>query len=255
MCRNEVETLSVKSTLTKLVHTPEPPTGGKALDGGSRVAADANMLSGEKASLATGKTPYWMDDLLAAKFFEPCASHRSKVKNESNYFCTGCTESPLCRHCLSHGHCTGICFQIRRYMYQNVVHVVDLAKYYDLDGIQAYCINQKRAVLLSPKPLTRHGAAVPAFDHSCAACEVPLRPDCTFCSLQCKVMHDRGESPSTPYPVRRRLLSVSSDDSCGEGSTPRAISSKRRRQSNISVSTRVRRRARKNPSPVRSYDF
>lgn len=38
----------------------------------------------------------------------------------------------------------------------------------------------------------------PAFDHSCLGCHKPLRHDCTYCSLRCKVDVEFGLAPITP---------------------------------------------------------
>jgi hypothetical protein len=38
----------------------------------------------------------------------------------------------------------------------------------------------------------------PAFDHTCTACHKPLRHDCTYCSLRCKVDVEFGLAPITP---------------------------------------------------------
>lgn len=38
----------------------------------------------------------------------------------------------------------------------------------------------------------------PAFDHSCLGCHKPLRHDCTYCSLRCKVDVEYGFAPITP---------------------------------------------------------
>jgi hypothetical protein len=97
-------------------------------------------------------------------------------------------------------------------MYQSVVHVDDLAHRTSLAGVQAYCINARRACLVLPKPPAAGGAAsghgargggagAPPFANACRGCAVPLRPDCAFCSLKCKADAEArggGAGPATP---------------------------------------------------------
>lgn len=129
------------------------------------------------------------------------------------------------------------------------MHVDDIQPLFDVSGVQAYCINSRRAVLIHPKvgaaaglaerwagcrPVGCSAGAVwrglarrlpacctlnpapprsgppplpqnvekeqkcPAFDHSCLGCHKPLRHDCTFCSLRCKVDVEFGLAPITP---------------------------------------------------------
>jgi hypothetical protein len=157
----------------------------------------------------------WLWSLLNTHLFHPCPQHSNLRKNECNFFCFGVnigvgvqngngSGMALCRHCLAtqtEGSSGTIrMFQIRRYMYQNVVHAEDLASTrYDLSGIQAYCINSKRAILLHPKPAPPTAQATPAFENKCRGCLIPLRPDCMYCSLRCKVDVDFGHEPATPF--------------------------------------------------------
>ena len=188
-------------------------------------------------------------------FFQPCHIHCFEKKNECNIFCPECSAAglhPMCRHCLMSHSCTGPMLQIRRYMYQNVVHVENMSKYCDLSGIQAYCINGKRAVLLHPKAGPASPKGMPVFDHSCAGCDVPLRPDCNFCSLYCKLGNLEGnKQPSTPRPIpkRQRSLTYSSDESCVIH-----VSAKKTCCSVLKSNT-LRKRARKSTCPIRSLDM
>ena len=134
----------------------------------------------------------WMRQALAgmcrAAFFHPCPRHPQQKKNESNFYVWSSYGSFVCcRHCMEepsnfHGD---LVFQIRRYMHREVVLVEDLSKVRDCRGIQSYYINQKKAVLLSPKE--QQADSTPAFDTTCVTCDVPLRPDCMFCSLICEL--------------------------------------------------------------------
>jgi hypothetical protein len=216
----------------------------------------------------------WISKMISLEFFQPCDVHHGCRKNECNFFCLerdaqhqGNGFQALCKYCLDDPGFNGICFQIRRYMYQNVVHVEDLGKYYDVGGIQAYCINGKRAVLLSPKSPPTNTSAVPAFDHVCRSCRVPLRPDCSFCSLHCKLWNETGKEPRTPFPAvkRKRALTFSVDESDAtvlrrNNFEPKDRSKSRsgRRdfsQAHLSNNVRIRRNRRKSRKPVRSPEF
>lgn len=83
-------------------------------------------------------------------------------------------------------------------MYQCVVHADELGPYFDLTGVQAYCINSRRAVLIHPKPPPPTASSQPAFITKCQGCEVPLRPDCSYCSVRCKVDVVYDLQPATP---------------------------------------------------------
>jgi hypothetical protein len=160
----------------------------------------------------------WIMELCSTRFFEPCVKHASLKKNECNHFCSSCvsTHGPMCRHCLAEHRCTGvtkkhdhqnnIMFQIRMYMYKYVVHLEDLNKHFDASGVQAYYINQKKAVLLAPKEASGGSAGTPVFDNQCATCCVSLRPDCRFCSLICKATNadDVIIIPSTPMSSKKK---------------------------------------------------
>lgn len=175
-------------------------------------AAPAHRLSPDAAVIKpTNRAPDWLNGLTSAVLFEPCPYHPNAHKNEGNIFCFCCTPSTgraLCRHCVPGHACgpTASSFQIRRYMYQSVVHQEDLNAFYDLHGVQTYCINSRRAVLVQPKTAPATAASAPAFHHECRGCGVPLRPDCDFCSLKCKMDSDFGVEPATPGPAGPRGL-------------------------------------------------
>lgn len=150
----------------------------------------------------------WTSVLCTTEFFQPCSMHASLKKNECNYFCSTCPErAALCRHCVQEHQCSsseGIFFQIRRYMYRYVVHLDDLNQYFDSAGIQSYCINQRKAVLLNPKDSSSNISAAPVFDNQCDTCKVPLRPDCQYCCLDCKATAYSGLiAPQTPMSLTK----------------------------------------------------
>lgn len=63
-------------------------------------------------------------------------------------------------HTSNSSHWPAAPFQCRRY--QTCVHVDDIQPLYDVSGVQAYCINSKRAVLIHPKVRLLVGTAVAA---------------------------------------------------------------------------------------------
>lgn len=117
--------------------------------------------------------------------FDKCPEH----SENQNFWCGAC--GPMCGQCLPKCPVTHDVIQIRRYMYQNVVHVADIKHYFDVEGVQAYMTNGRHAVLLSPKESTG------GFDSECVTCGCSLRPDCVWCSLRCKVAH---------YTAKRKQL-------------------------------------------------
>eukprot|EP00890_Picochlorum_soloecismus_P001352 jgi/Picsp_1/2217/NSC_05681-R1_zinc-binding protein len=142
---------------------------------------------------------FWFWGLISSDFFHPCGKHKDCKRNECKFYSLlRCQKGEfefaiLCKHCMDEGAPIEMCFQIRRYMYQNVIHWEDLNTIYDPRGIQAYTINAKQAVLISPKILPAQAHVLPAFDHSCQSCRVPLRHDCTFCSLHCKIWSEMND--------------------------------------------------------------
>lgn len=218
----------------------------------------------------------WIMDLCSARFFEPCVKHSSLKKNECNHFCSCCisTHGPMCRHCLAEHRCTSvtnwkqqhgdnIMFQIRMYMYKYVVHLDDLNKHFDASGVQAYCINQKKAVLLAPKEASVGSAGIPVFDNRCATCCVPLRPDCRFCSLVCKATNVNNDMvmlvPSTPTSSKKKRRGLSRQSSQNsELSSFQDVSSSRSvngmmRGSVLLFGKRPAGRRRKLSTPMRSW--
>ena len=136
---------------------------------------------------------YFLLGLISSEFFYPCDQHEGCRRNECRFFCLQWPQEEkfkfavLCKHCLDEDESVEMFFQIRRYMYQNVILLEDLNSMYDPSGIQAYTINGKRAVLLSPKIVPANALDSPSFPHVCESCLVPLRDDCTCCSLHCKL--------------------------------------------------------------------
>ena len=154
-----------------------------------------------------GAPPGWLTGLVKGNHFGACPYHVGLHNNTCNRFCFGCSPDAghaMCKHCIPHHSCSASTpsLQIRRYMLKNVVNHEELSPHFDLSGIQAYFINNKRAVLINPKDTSSANEKAPPFDHQCGGCKVSLRPDCTYCSLKCKMDIEFGLEPSTPGPAR-----------------------------------------------------
>ncbi len=87
----------------------------------------------------------------------------------------------MCQYCLpAHApSCCGKVFQVRKYMYQDVVHVDDLQPLLDVSRVQPYCINGRKALLLQPRASA--GAAA-AGDCPCGGCPRSVRPGQCCCA-------------------------------------------------------------------------
>jgi hypothetical protein len=205
---------------------------------------DHNQINEE---LSPDPIELWHQSLLllcAADFFQPCKIHSNLKKSECNFFYTSRSMTNIiCRYCINTLSVSRdeILFQIRRYMHKNVVLLEDLGKAFDCRGIQSYYINQKKAILLSPKG--RVPGSIPAFDTTCLSCRVPLRPDCTYCSLYCALTAPQEGLHDGANPVK-----TSQEATAGF--------KKRKKHSKLSAGRPVARRyARKSGNPERSYQL
>lgn len=154
------------------------------------------------------RSQLWMLGLFE-EFFHPCRRHAGYSGNEckflwfSSFGKHSLDFAILCKHCLNDCKSFGTCLQVCRYMYQNVIRVEDLSGLYNPSGIQAYTINGKRAVLIQPRIPSPRALIMPVFKNVCDSCNVPLRPDCTYCSLYCKLWSQTSIEPQTPPLVLR----------------------------------------------------
>ena len=150
----------------------------------------------------------WMMGLFE-EFFHPCSRHAGCSGNECKFLSFSSFSqhsldfSIICKHCLNDCNYFETCLQVRRYMYQNVILVEDLSELYCPSGIQAYTINGKRAVLINPRTPSPNAFVASVFKNFCFSCNVPLRSDCTFCSLSCKLWSHTINEPLTPRSVLR----------------------------------------------------
>ncbi|KAI5430617.1 hypothetical protein KIW84_034996 [Lathyrus oleraceus] len=76
-------------------------------------------------------------------------------------------------------------FQIRRYVYHDVVRMDDAAKLIDCSYIQSYKTNSAKVVFLNQRPQTKKCSS----GNICSTCDRSLQEPYNFCSLSCKVIH------------------------------------------------------------------
>ncbi|KAL5987072.1 hypothetical protein ACLOJK_041068 [Asimina triloba] len=101
----------------------------------------------------TGRDNSWLLSLLSQKFFIPCFLHESSRKSEKNIFCLDC-RTTICPHCLPPHHSHRL-LQVRRYVYQDVIRLVDIEGLFDCGFVQSYTTNSAKVIFLNQRPQTR----------------------------------------------------------------------------------------------------
>ncbi|XP_073313789.1 protein RGF1 INDUCIBLE TRANSCRIPTION FACTOR 1-like isoform X1 [Primulina huaijiensis] len=134
--------------------------------------------------LDTSEIPRWLLALLREKFFNGCIIHEDSKKNEKNVFCLDCCEG-ICSHCFVH-HPSHRLFQIRRYVYHNVIRLGDADKLMDCAQVQSYTTNNSKVVFLRERAQSRPGRG---GGNLCISCDRNLQDSFLFCSLSCKLQH------------------------------------------------------------------
>ncbi|KAK4414664.1 hypothetical protein Salat_2879400 [Sesamum alatum] len=76
--------------------------------------------------------------------------------------------------------------QIRRYVYHDVIRLVDADKLMDCAQVQSYTTNSAKVVFLNQRPQTRPPRA---SGNLCITCDRNLQESSLFCSLSCKLQH------------------------------------------------------------------
>ncbi|GAB2213499.1 hypothetical protein Droror1_Dr00017803 [Drosera rotundifolia] len=128
--------------------------------------------------------PGWLRGLMGeTTFFAGCGDHEDRRKNEKNIFCLCCCLS-ICQHCLPH-HRSHPLLQVRRYVYHDVVRLIDLQKLIDCFYIQPYTINGAKVIFLNERAQARSYKGA----NACFTCDRILQHSFRFCSLSCKVDH------------------------------------------------------------------
>ncbi|KAH7683795.1 PLATZ transcription factor protein [Dioscorea alata] len=152
------------------------------------------------------KSPKWLGSLLKKKFFRVCEDHRNVRKSEMNIYCIDC-DLCMCSHCLvsparsSGGHRSHKILQIRRYIYQDVIRILDMQSLLDCSGVQPYTVNNAKVVLLRRRKQSKPSRA----STSCEMCGRAITDPNRYCSIACKV--SKG-----PAKMTRSSPSISSLD-------------------------------------------
>lgn len=134
--------------------------------------------------LDSSNLPEWLKALLGEKFFNACIIHEDAKKNEKNIFCLDCCEG-ICPRCLP-PHASHRLLQIRRYVYHDVIRLVDAQKLMDCSSVQSYTTNSAKVVFLNQRPQTRQCRS---SGNPCITCDRGLQDPYLFCSLSCKLQY------------------------------------------------------------------
>ncbi|KAL1201107.1 Protein RGF1 INDUCIBLE TRANSCRIPTION FACTOR 1 [Cardamine amara subsp. amara] len=132
----------------------------------------------------------WLETLLKSEFFGICMDHKYLRKNEKNVFCIECNVE-ICRHCCnSETHLLHRRLQICKYVYQDVLRLLDIQHYFDCSEIQTYKINGEKAIHLNSRPQAKDARPSTKSKNgaSCVTCKryIQDRPN-RFCSISCKI--------------------------------------------------------------------
>ncbi|KAF8044740.1 hypothetical protein N665_7131s0001 [Sinapis alba] len=150
-----------------------------------------------------------MATLLSLEYFGMCMNHKNLHKNEKNVFCIECNVE-ICRHCCNtEAHVLHHRLQICKYVYQDVLRLLDIQHYFDCSEIQTYKINGERAIHLNSRPQakdarpstkSRNGA-------SCLTCKryIQDRPN-QFCSISCKISASPKQHKFCFSPVKEQSV-------------------------------------------------
>ncbi|XP_057854373.1 protein RGF1 INDUCIBLE TRANSCRIPTION FACTOR 1 [Cryptomeria japonica] len=130
----------------------------------------------------TPPKPAWLEALLTDRFFVACPRHLEIKKNENNIFCVDCSKS-ICQHCLPN-HQSHRLLQVRRYVYHDVIRLLDIQKLLDCSQVQTYIINSAKVVFLNQRPQSRPAKGLA---NSCQTCDRSLAESYRYCSVSCKV--------------------------------------------------------------------
>ncbi|GFP97909.1 hypothetical protein PHJA_001935000 [Phtheirospermum japonicum] len=148
--------------------------------------------------LESSEVPEWLSALLTEKFFNACIAHEGFRKNDKNVFCLDCCEG-ICPHCFAH-HRSHRLLQIRRYVYNDVIRLVDADKLMDCAHVQSYTNNSAKVVFLKQRPQTR---APKISGNLCVTCDRSLQESSLYCSVYCKLEHIIGNGCELSMYLRK----------------------------------------------------
>ncbi|KAL8062463.1 hypothetical protein ABFX02_02G149000 [Erythranthe guttata] len=135
--------------------------------------------------LDSSVVPLWLPSLISDKFFKACLIHQDVKKNETNTFCFDCCV-PICPQCFPN-HTSHRFIQIRRYMHNDVIRLVDANKLIDCAQIQCNIVNKEKVMFINKRAQTRQPRS---SCNLCVTCTTRnLQPSYLYCSLSCKLEH------------------------------------------------------------------
>ncbi|CAL9148548.1 unnamed protein product [Musa hybrid cultivar] len=143
--------------------------------------------------------PAWLEQLLSTDFFGPCEAHKDIKKSEINIYCVDCRCS-MCANCLSlpsSPHRRHRRLQIRRYVYQDVVRVLDIHKLLDCSKVQSYTVNSAKVLFLHPRNQSKSSKPNPGSP-LCNMCSRSVAEPNRYCSVACKVFDDSKDASTAP---------------------------------------------------------
>ncbi|XP_073014251.1 protein RGF1 INDUCIBLE TRANSCRIPTION FACTOR 1-like [Typha latifolia] len=98
----------------------------------------------------------------------------------------------MCPHCLvPHRHHQFL--QIRRYVYQDVIRILDVQRLLDLSHVQPYIVNSAKVVLLNPRRQSKPSKSNPAGS-LCKICHRTVAESSWYCSIACKMSEEFDDS-------------------------------------------------------------
>ncbi|KAJ8498490.1 hypothetical protein OPV22_009042 [Ensete ventricosum] len=139
--------------------------------------------------------PAWLEQLLSTDFFGLCEEHKRIKKSEINVYCVDCRCS-MCANCLSLPSCPHRRhrrLQIRRYVYQDVVRVIDIHKLLDCSKVQCYTVNSAKVLFLHSRNQSNSSKPNPGSP-LCNMCNRSVADPNRYCSIACKVFDDSNDA-------------------------------------------------------------
>ncbi|KAL7158504.1 hypothetical protein ABFS83_02G147700 [Erythranthe nasuta] len=135
--------------------------------------------------LDSSVVPLWLSSLISDKFFNACLTHQHVKKNEKNTFCFDCCVG-ICPQCFPK-HTSHRFIQIRRYMHNDVIRLVDANKLIDCAQIQCNIVNKEKVMFINKRTQTRQPRS---SCNLCVTCKSRnLQLSYLYCSLSCKLEH------------------------------------------------------------------
>lgn len=144
----------------------------------------------------------WISALLATRFYGPCSKHPNLRKNDLNLFCTTHAVK-ICQYCLQTSHCDSkspcTILHVSRYMYHDVLLAKESAPLFDVSEVQSYLNNGNRVVYIDRRAQPKSKLAPHA--KACEVCSRTLQDPYRFCSVFCRLAHEKDPAAVATLPV------------------------------------------------------